>query len=101
MVLLDEATSAIDPTNERRLQEAMAALVRDKTVIVVAHRLSTIASADRIVVLDDGHVVESGRHEDLLADGRLYRRLWDQRARAARWRIGTDRSGPGAGAPGA
>lgn len=88
IVLLDEATSAIDPTNERHLQAALAALVRDKTLVVVAHRLSTIASADQILVLDDGRIVEQGGHQALLAGDGLYRRLWDQRQQAARWRIG-------------
>jgi len=88
VVLLDEATSAIDPTNERKLQEALAELVRDKTLIVVAHRLSTIAAADQILVLDEGRIVEQGDHADLLAADGRYRALWDQRARAARWKVG-------------
>lgn len=105
IVLLDEATSAIDPTNERQLQAALAALVRDKTLVVVAHRLTTIASADQILVLDGGRIVERGDHASLLGRDGLYRRLWDQRARAARWRMGADQPltvagpAPAAGAP--
>lgn len=85
IVLLDEATSAIDPTNERLLQAAMAQLVRDKTLIVVAHRLSTIVGADQILVVDDGRIVDRGRHDELLERGGLYGRLWEQRQRAASW----------------
>jgi ATP-binding cassette, subfamily B, bacterial IrtB/YbtQ len=87
VVLLDEATAALDPTNERLLQTALAALVRDKTVLVVAHRLATIRHADQIAVMDRGRIVERGRHEQLLAAAGLYARLWAERERAARWRI--------------
>ncbi|MFT3688938.1 ABC transporter ATP-binding protein [Paenirhodobacter sp.] len=66
IVLLDEATAAIDPTNERALQMALARLVAGRTLIVVAHKLSTIQAADRILALDRGRIVERGRHEDLL-----------------------------------
>jgi ATP-binding cassette subfamily B protein len=87
VVLLDEATAALDPTNERLLQTALAALVRDKTVLVVAHRLATIRHADQIAVMDRGRIVERGRHDQLLAAPGLYARLWAERERAARWRI--------------
>lgn len=71
IVLLDEATASLDPINERAVQQAVAELVRNRTVLVVAHRLSTICSADQIIVLDARSVVERGRHEELLAlDGR-------------------------------
>jgi ATP-binding cassette subfamily B protein IrtB len=87
VVLLDEATAAIDPTNERHVQAALGALVRDKTLLVVAHRLATIASADQIIVLDEGRLVEQGRHDDLLAAGGRYARLWQERQRATNWRL--------------
>lgn len=77
ILILDEATSALDTESERLVQEAVDRLVRDRTVLVIAHRLATVRDADRIVVLDEGRVVESGTHAQLLARGGLYRRLHD------------------------
>ncbi|MDQ0420269.1 ATP-binding cassette subfamily B protein [Peteryoungia aggregata LMG 23059] len=76
VVLLDEATSALDPEGEHLIQVAINALIREKTVIVVAHRLSTIAEADNIIVLDQGRAEASGRHDDLLRSSQQYRNLW-------------------------
>ena len=87
IVLLDEATAAIDPTNERAIQEALAQLVANKTLVVVAHKLSTIRAADQIVVIDKGRIIERGDHDALVAQGGLYARLWSRRVRAASWRI--------------
>jgi ATP-binding cassette subfamily B protein len=87
VVLLDEATAALDPTTERAVQTATAALVRDKTLLVVAHRLSTIQHADQIVVMDHGRIVERGGHHELLAADGLYARLWADRSRATNWRL--------------
>jgi ABC-type multidrug transport system fused ATPase/permease subunit len=75
--MLDEATSALDTESERLVQQAIERLMRDRTVLVVAHRLATVRSADQIVVLQDGAVVEQGNHATLLAGGGLYRRLHD------------------------
>ena len=75
ILLLDEPTSSVDAENEELIQEALRRLARGRTTLVVAHRLSTVADADRIVVLEDGRVVESGRHAKLLAAGGAYARL--------------------------
>ncbi|HSM17692.1 MAG TPA: ATP-binding cassette domain-containing protein, partial [Gemmatimonadales bacterium] len=77
ILILDEATSALDPVSERLVQEAIERLVRDRTVLVIAHRLSTVRHADEIVVLNEGQVVERGDHTALYHEGGLYRRLYD------------------------
>jgi ATP-binding cassette subfamily B protein len=76
IVVLDEATAALDPDNEAAVQDALAELISGKTVIVIAHRLHTVVSADQIVVLDNGRVVESGTHSTLLDSNGLYARMW-------------------------
>ena len=77
ILVLDEATSALDAESERAVQEALERLMAGRTVLVIAHRLSTVRRADQLVVLDAGRIVERGRHADLLAAGGLYRRLHD------------------------
>ena len=77
ILLLDEATSALDTESERLVQQALERLMRDRTVLVIAHRLSTVQHADRIVVLEQGRVVGSGTHRELLGQEGLYRRLYD------------------------
>ncbi|WET76718.1 ABC transporter ATP-binding protein [Amycolatopsis sp. QT-25] len=76
IVVLDEATAALDPDSEAAVQDALATLIEGRTVVVIAHRLHTVATADRIVVLDGGRVVETGDHPTLLAHDGLYRRMW-------------------------
>jgi subfamily B ATP-binding cassette protein MsbA len=88
ILLLDEATSALDAQAERQVQAALTHLMKGRTTLVVAHRLTTIQDADHIHVIDDGRIVESGRHGELLARGGLYARLYaeqasDEPARAA------------------
>lgn len=76
ILVLDEATSALDSEVEQAIQDNLFALMEGKTVMVIAHRLSTIAALDRLVVLDKGSVVETGTHEQLVAQGGLYADLW-------------------------
>jgi subfamily B ATP-binding cassette protein MsbA len=75
ILILDEATSALDTEAERHIQAALAQLVRNRTTFIIAHRLSTVEQADRIIVLDAGHIAESGTHQQLLALGGLYAQL--------------------------
>lgn len=77
VVVLDEATAFADPENEAALQDALTALIAGRTLIMIAHRLSTVAGADQILVVDGGRIVERGRHRELLAAGGLYARLWE------------------------
>ena len=80
ILILDEATSSLDSQSESAIQLALESLMNDRTTFVVAHRLSTVQKADLIVVLDNGELVESGRHEDLAIAGGLYQRLHDAQA---------------------
>ncbi|BBF92024.1 HlyB/MsbA family ABC transporter [Blastochloris tepida] len=76
ILILDEATAFADPENEAEIQTAIAELARGRTMIVIAHRLHTITHVDEILVLDQGRIAERGRHDDLVADGGLYARMW-------------------------
>lgn len=82
IVVLDEATASIDPENEQLIQQALTELTREKTVVVIAHRLATIEHADQILVVEDGTVVQRGTHEELLAQEGVYRRFVEARAEA-------------------
>ncbi|MFE3022014.1 ABC transporter ATP-binding protein [Streptomyces sp. NPDC059256] len=92
VVLLDEATAALDPENEAAVQRALEELRANSTLLVIAHRLSTVMTADQIVVLHEGRVAERGTHADLLALDGHYARFWHERSRAAGWRITAARS---------
>lgn len=87
IVVLDEATAFADPENEALIQRAFARLAQGRTVIMIAHRLSTVVGADKIVVLDGGHVAEEGTHAELLGAGGLYARMWADYEQAASWKI--------------
>jgi ATP-binding cassette subfamily B protein len=88
IVLLDEATASLDPENEIQIQEAVSALVKGRTVIVIAHRLRTIIDADKIAVLDNGELVEEGSGEQLLAGNGLFARLYNIQQESLGWSVG-------------
>ena len=90
IVVLDEATAFADPENEALIQKAFARLTEGRTVLMIAHRLSTVVGADRIIVLDAGHVVEQGTHEELLQAGGLYERMWADYQQAVQWKISAE-----------
>lgn len=87
IVVLDEATAFADPENEALIQKAFATLTRGKTVIMIAHRLSTVTRADKIIVLDGGQVAEEGTHEELIEKSGLYAHMWNEYNQAAKWKI--------------
>ena len=84
IVVLDEATAFADPESEAAIQDALSSLVAGRTLLVIAHRLSTVTNADQIAVIDQGRLAEIGRHDELLDGGGLYLRLWEAHERAAR-----------------
>ena len=87
IVVLDEATAFADPENEALIQKAFARLTKDRTVIMIAHRLSTVVGADKILVLEGGRVTEQGTHEEMIAAGGLYTRMWADYNRAIQWKM--------------
>lgn len=87
IILLDEATASVDPENEAELQQAIESLTHDKTIIMIAHRLKTVRHADQILVLDHGHIVQQGTHEDLAAQKGLYADFLNARKEAISWKL--------------
>jgi len=77
IIILDEATSSLDSVSEEYIQKAMIPLLKGRTSLVIAHRLSTVLAADKIIVIQDGDIVEMGTHEDLLRDDGLYKNLYN------------------------
>ena len=93
IIVLDEATAFADPENEALIQKALKTLTEGRTVIMIAHRLSTVVGADKIVVLDHGHVVEEGTHDALSRAGGLYERMWKEYNQAVAWKIASGKEG--------
>ena len=87
IIILDEATANVDPENERDLMQAIEQLIKEKTVIMIAHRLKTVRNADQIVVIDKGRIVEQGKHDDLVKLGGIYARFIDSRKEAVSWKL--------------
>ena len=83
----NEATANVDPENEKELMEAISELTREKTVIMIAHRLKTVHHADQIIVVDKGQVIQRGTHEELLRQDGIYRRFIAGREQAAGWKL--------------
>ena len=87
IVILDEATANVDPENEDRLQKAIEALTRDKTILMIAHRLKTVRHADQILVIDHGSLVQQGRHEQLIAQPGIYADFIGGKKQAVGWKL--------------
>ena len=87
ILILDEATAFADPDNETKVQAAFTELSRGKTVLLIAHRLTTVTHADRICVVQDGRIVESGTSRELLEKGGLFRRMWDNYQTSVQWKV--------------
>ena len=88
ILLLDEATAYADSDNEYLMQKAILELSKNKTTIMIAHRLSTIVNVDCIYVVDDGKIVESGTHKELIANDGLYAEMWSQYRQSVDWKVG-------------
>lgn len=93
IVVLDEATAFADPENEVLIQKALSTLTKGRTVIMIAHRLSTVVGADKIIVLEEGRLAEQGTHAGLTAAGGLYARMWADYNRAVQWKITSEKEG--------
>ena len=90
IIVLDEATAFADPENETKIQAAFDKLIRNKTVIMIAHRLSSVKNADQILVLDQGKIVEQGTHQNLLSQKGMYHKMWTDYQTGVQWKIGKE-----------
>ena len=88
VLILDEATAFADPDNEVLVQQAFEKLSKDKTVIMIAHRLSTVTNADCIYVLSDGKIAESGTHSELISENGIYSHMWNEYNKSVNWQVG-------------
>ena len=87
IIILDEATANVDPENEKELMEAIDALTKEKTIFMIAHRLKTVRNADQILVLNQGRIVQQGKHEELIQQEGIYKRFVESREMAASWKL--------------
>ena len=88
IIILDEATAFADPENEHLIQESFKKLSKNKTTLMIAHRLSTVVDTDKILVIDKGRIVEEGKHHDLIEMNGIYKKLWDEYQKSVNWKIG-------------
>ena len=87
MILLDESTASIDPENETKIQKAIGKLIENKTVLIIAHKLRSIIECDKIVVLEEGQLLEAGTHEELMRNNGLYHRLYSLQNESLAWTV--------------
>ncbi len=87
MILLDEAAAALDVENESEVQEAISKLVKDKTVLIIAHRMRTVAEADKVIVLSDGRVAEEGKPSELMANDGLFAHMTKLQKQSQKWKL--------------
>ena len=92
IVVLDEATAFADPENEQLIRKALAHLTQGKTVLMIAHRLTTVQDADSIVVVDNGKIVEQGTHKELLSREKQYHRMWNEYQQSVSWKLSSIKS---------
>ena len=87
IIILDEATANVDPENEKELTQAIENLTKQKTIIMIAHRLKTVRNADQIIVIDKGQIVQKGRHEELMVQDGIYKNFISGRKQAVSWKL--------------
>ena len=87
IVVLDEATAFADPENEHLIQQALHELMKGKTSLMIAHRLSSVQTVDRILVIEHGKIAEQGTHDELLARGGIYKTMWDEYQKSVAWTV--------------